>query len=82
MSNHKEYLSTLIKDYAENKDFLTNRNIDQIMLSRIFSEVEGTLNIENVPTTHKRIKEIFESKELTDKNDIIIKNMQVKSKFA
>ncbi|MBE5749231.1 MAG: Fic family protein [Clostridiales bacterium] len=74
--NHKEYLSTLIKDYEENKDFLTNRNIDQIMLSRIFSEVEGTLNIENVPTTHKRIKQIFESKKLTDKNDIIIKNMQ------
>ena len=74
--NHKEYLSTLIKDYEENKDFLTNRNIDQIMFSRIFSEVEGTLNIENVPTTHKRIKQIFESQKLTDKNDIIIKNMQ------
>lgn len=76
LNNQKEYLATLIEDYEQNNDFLSERNKNQILLSRIFSEVEGTLNIENVPTTHKRIKHIFKSEKLTDKNDIIIKNMQ------
>lgn len=74
--NHNEYLSTLIKDYKENNAFLTNRNMTQIMHSRIFSEIEGTLNIENVSTTRTRIKQIFQNKNLTDNNDVIIKNMQ------
>jgi Fic family protein len=37
--------------------------------------VEGTLNIENIPTTHKRIAEISRADTVTEKNDIIIKNM-------
>lgn len=76
VSNYSEYLSTIIEDYNENKNFIFTRNIDDIMKSRLFSEIEGTLNIENVPTTHKRIKEIYESDKVTEKNDIIIKNMQ------
>ena len=73
--NKKEYLSTLIKDFEENREFLASRNFEQIFLSRIFSEVEGTLNIENVPTTRKRIQEVFNSENLSDKNDIIIKTV-------
>lgn len=37
--------------------------------------MEGTLNVENVPTTHKRVKEVYQKENPTDKNDVIIKNM-------
>lgn len=73
---YTEYLSLLMDDFETTNDFFFNRHKDDIIMSRIFSEVEGTLNVENVPTTHKRVKEIFESENLTDKNDIIVKNMQ------
>ena len=45
------------------------------MTSRLFSEVEGTLNIENIPTTHRHIAEVSKSETLTEQNDIIVKNM-------
>ena len=54
---------------------LFNRNIEDLTLSRFFSEIEGSLNIENVPTTRKRIAEICEKNVLQDENDKIIKNM-------
>lgn len=75
-NTNNEYLSVLIDDFEENKVFLFDRNKSDIMQSRIFSEVEGTLRVENVPTTQKRIKEIFSDANPTEKNDIIIKNMQ------
>lgn len=75
LNNVKEYLSAIVEDFKKNQSFLTSRNMDDILLSRIFSEIEGTLNIENVPTTKKRISRIYTSKNLTDKNDVIIKNM-------
>ena len=79
--NINEYLSTLMDDYKQNKTILFARHMDDILNSRVFSEIEGTLNIENVPTTHKRIKEIYNSEKLTDKNDVIIKNMTNAIKF-
>ncbi len=75
LSNHNQYLTTIIDDYKINQSFLMERNIDDILLSRVFSEVEGTLNVENVPTTHKRIREVYQKKDLSDENDVIIKNM-------
>ena len=72
---HSEYLSMVIEDFEVNQETIFNRNIEDMLMSRVFSEVEGTLNVENVPTTHKRIKEIYEKKNLIDKNDVIIKNM-------
>lgn len=71
----KEYLSLLISDYEINQSLLFNRTFEDMLISRLFSEVEGTLNIENIPTTHRRIVEISKSENLTEKNDIIIKNM-------
>lgn len=73
--NYKEYLSTIIEDYKVNKSTLFIRNIDDIMMSRVFSEIEGSLNVENIATTHRRIKEIYAKEKLTEKNDIIVKNM-------
>ncbi len=70
-----EYLRLLISDYELNQSFLFDRNVEDMYISRLFSEVEGTLSIENVPTTHRRIVEINKSKNLTEQNDIIVKNM-------
>ena len=69
---HSEYLSMVIEDFEVNQETIFNRNIEDMLMSRVFSEVEGTLNVENVPTTHKRIKEIYEKKNLIDKYDVFI----------
>lgn len=70
-----DYYNTLNEDLNENKRFFFERHWNEMMNSRIYSEIEGTLNIENVPTTHKKIREVLKSDDLTDRNDIIIRNM-------
>lgn len=75
LENYKQYLSTFIEDLELNQQTLFERNIEDILMSRAFSEVEGTLNVENVPTTRKQIKQIYQKRILTSKNDIIVKNM-------
>lgn len=75
LSTYNEYLSTFVEDLQANQKTLFARNADDILMSRVFSEVEGTLNVENVPTTHKRVKEVYQKENPTDKNDVIIKNM-------
>lgn len=80
---YSNYLSTLFNEYLriqsidfkDTHELLFTRNLDDIMTSRLFSEIEGSLNIENIPTTNKRIKEIYQKKELVDNNDIIVRNM-------
>ena len=75
LHKQEQYLSTWIEDYKIYQKPLFDRNAEDIIMSRLFSEVEGTLNVENVNTTHKRVKEIYQKAELKDRNDIIIKNM-------
>ncbi|MDD6095095.1 MAG: Fic family protein [Clostridia bacterium] len=70
-----EYKRLLLSDYELNQSWLFDRNIEDILTSRLFSEVEGTLSIENVPTTHRRIIEISKCENPTELNDIIVKNM-------
>lgn len=74
-SIQKEYISILQEDYQMNQSTLVARNARDIVISRLYSEIEGTLRIENVPTTRKRIKEIHEGVNIVDRNDIIIQNM-------
>ena len=81
LNTEQEYLSLLIDDFEENKKFFFARHKKDILTSRIFSEIEGTLRVENVPTTHKRIEEVFSNTNPTEKNDIIIKNMQKALEF-
>ena len=78
---HNEYMSILASDLELNQSLLFNRNVEDMLISRLFSEVEGTLSIENVPTTHRRIVEINKSENLKDQNDIIVKNMLNAVKF-
>lgn len=73
--SHEEYLRLISSDYALNNSWINCRNSEDIPVSKLYSEVEGTLRIENVPTTQKRIAEIDNSSNLTDNNDIIVKNM-------
>ena len=81
LDNYIQYLTTFVEDLKLNQKTLFERNADDIIMSRAFSEIEGTLNVENVPTTHKKVKDIYEKKTLTDKNDIIVKNMIDAMKF-
>lgn len=75
LSAYNEYLRIITSDYETKHSLLFTRNAEDLMLSRFFSEIEGSLNIENVPTTRKRIAEICKNKSLADTNDIIIQNM-------
>ena len=75
LGEENEYLRLLESDYKLNQSWLFDRNSEDMFISRLFSEVEGTLNIENVPTTHRQIVEINKSENLTEQNDIIVKNM-------
>ena len=70
-----EYFDLLISDYTLNQMSLFDRNIEDMITSRLFSEIEGTLNIENIPTTHSHIVKVSKSENLTEENDIIVKNM-------
>lgn len=70
-----EYLRIYILDYKIKHSTFLERNIKDMLVSRLFSEVEGTLKVENVPTTHKRIAEVRKMEKPVEKNDIIIKNM-------
>lgn len=77
-----EYLSLLKEDF-DNQSFMSTRLFDSFYKSRIYSEIEGTLNVENVPTTRRRLKQLIEEKaDPTEKNDLIIKNMDQAIKFV
>ena len=59
-------------------DFLLNTRKD----STAYSEIEGSLSIEGVPTTRKRMTKLLQKgAEPTCRNDTIIKNMSLGLKF-
>lgn len=70
------YYNIVIEDSEQTKSFLSLRNADDITISRIYSELEGSLNIESVPTTRKVFEELSEGKrDPQNLNDQIIVNM-------
>lgn len=71
MSIYNEYLRIIIADYETNQSLLFNRSIEDLTISRSFAEMEGSLNIENVPTIRKRISGTGEKAEPESDNDII-----------
>lgn len=75
LSLYNEYLQVFISDYKLNQSSVFERNTTDILISRLFSEIEGTLKIENIPTTQTLIAEIHKKETVTEKNDIIVKNM-------
>lgn len=67
----------MVFNWENSNIFSANRFSKNFFESRIYSEIEGTLNVENVPTTRRRLKELLEDNAPSkDKNDIIIKNMK------
>lgn len=57
------------------QDFSPSLN-EEILRSRIYSEIEGSLSIEEVPTTRRKVAEITSGKREPESiNDIIVKNM-------
>lgn len=81
LSKLEEYTRIHLSDYELYNDWLFNRNLEDMLQSRLFSEIEGTLNVENVPTTHKRISEVSKMEKPSEENDIIVKNMLDAVKF-
>lgn len=75
LSTYMEYLQMCLSDLELNQSSLFDRNAKDMLTSRLFSEIEGSLDIENIPTTQTKIAEVQKEESLTETNDIIIKNM-------
>ncbi|MCQ2551926.1 MAG: hypothetical protein MJ148_01055, partial [Clostridia bacterium] len=71
----EEYSGILDYDFKINQSTFLTRNMNEMVASKILSEIEGTMAIENVNTTHKRISEVLKMNNPTEANDIIVKNM-------
>lgn len=68
--------SLAIDDYSSTGDLSTIRNGRSVLIPRIYSEIEGTLSIESVRTTRKRVEMLYSGKIRPEsKNDQIVKNM-------
>ena len=61
INNLVEYKRILLSDFELNQSYLYDRNIEDIMYSRLFSELEGSLNIESINTTYSHILKISKS---------------------
>ncbi len=62
---------------------LSERFSSSFIESRIYSEIEGSVNVENVPTTRRRLKQLLEEGvPAEDINDVIIKNMKAAIDFV
>ena len=73
---YRDVFHLISEDVLETGSLLSMRNRFDFDRSRIFSEIEGSLNVENVPTTRRRVKDLLEKgSEPQTKNDIIIRNM-------
>ncbi len=73
---NNEILKLAIDDFNENSSLVTIRNFDDLIKSRIYSEIESTLSLEAVQTTRKRVKEIVSERIAPAfKNDFIVRNM-------
>ena len=71
-----DYINILEESFYKNSPIISSEFSEEINQSRIYSEIEGSINIENVPTTRKRLIDLIEKKEpVKDLNDTIIVNM-------
>ena len=77
------HMDLIIDDVNENSSFLNDRYSHSFYKSRLYSEIEGSVNVENIPTTRRRLKELIEDKApAITTNDIIIRNMDAAAKFV
>lgn len=72
----KTIMSLFSYDFKKNLSSVLIRNADDLIKSRIYSEIEGSLSVEAVQTTRRRVKQIIgEGMAPSLKNDFIIRNM-------
>lgn len=71
----KTYLKMVRDDLAENETTVVERNYGDIIDARVYSELEGSMRIENVPTTRTKIEQIRKGALPQNKNEIIARNM-------
>ena len=76
-----DYLDFLQNDLKEKNSTIVSENFNDIILSRMTSELDGTLRIEGVNTTRKKILAIVESKNVANLEEQIISNMYNGYKF-
>ena len=76
-SLYREMFHLIREDLIDNNgSLLSERDFFDFDRSRIFSEIEGSLNIENIPTTRRKVKDLLEKGIAPEnKNDTIIRNM-------
>lgn len=77
----KDYLNFFKDDITINNSTIVMENYDEMILSQIASELEGTLKIEGVNSTRKKVVQIVEEGNIKDLNDQIIFNMYKGYKF-
>lgn len=76
LSNANAFLKFTVDDYNEKNTYMNIRNANEMIRSRIYSEVEGSLNIESVPTTRKKVDGILSGRiKPKEPNEIVIQNM-------
>ncbi len=82
LSITKDYLQFLKFDLDNTNSTIISESYDEMILSRLASELDGSLQIEGVNTTRKQILNVVTNKkQKLDTNDIIIKNMYNGYKF-
>ena len=69
------YLRMMQDDFQNLQSTVVQRNLYDILWARVYSELEGSMNLENIPTTRTRLEQIKKGSEPRDKNEIIAKNM-------
>lgn len=69
------YLRMMQDDYQNFQSTVVERNLGDILWARVYSELEGSMNLENVPTTRTRLEQIKKGSAPKNDNEIIAKNM-------
>lgn len=75
LNSLSDYLSFFINDLQIKNSTIISENYKDMILSRLTSELDGTLRIEGVNTTRKKILDIVETKNITNSDEQIIDNM-------
>ena len=77
-----EYLEFINNDLTEKESTIISDSYEDIIISRMASELDGTLRIEGINTTRRQFMDIYFNRiENFDSNDIIIRNMIEGFKF-
>lgn len=69
------YLDIVINDLKENQMTIVEKNRADILMARVYSELEGSMKIEDVPTTRTKLEQLKKGKAPENQNDIIARNM-------